>query len=346
LGKQIELTKLNPIDIDKCSNLDELLAAMSKGSFGGRELGRAWSVLQEVMSRPSCDLILTISGAMSVAQLGLTFGSLIINNIVKCVITTGALVTHSFVQELGLHHFEAPNGVNDEALFKKRLNRIYDSIEPESNLEIFEQHARKAFSSIDSNSEIGSYELIRHLSKELLGTGPKTGLLGATLTKNIDVFVPAFTDSELGLYLYNYSRSCQHTPFLYDPLRDLDRYAEWMASRKEIAFLTIGGSVPRNWGQQMIPYLRTILPKSHGWKIPVVFAAIRICPDSPNLGHLSGSTYSEGISWGKFNNVHKERLIEVYCDATMIFPFLAKTMLGFQRGLSKPGFHQHSRTKA
>ena len=44
-------------------------------------------------------------------------------------------------------------------------------------------------------------------------------------------------------------------------------------------------------------------------------------------GGLSGCTYSEGVSWGKF--VHPSeggRYAEVYADATLVLPLLMKAM--------------------
>lgn len=331
MARHYSFKQLHNIDVEKCSTTDDVLSAMREGSFGGRELGRAWSVLQEVMSRPSCDLILTISGALSVAQLGTIFGSLIEKGIVKCVITTGALVTHCFVEEVGLHHYVAPERIPDDILLKRKLNRIYDSLEPESNLETLEQQTRKALSSFPPNGGMGSYELIRNLSAALFDSREPKGLLGAALRKKVDVFVPALIDSELGLYVFHYLSDKHKENTLYDPIRDLKRYAEWMSGRNEVAFLTLGGGVPRNWGQQMIPYLRSVQGTDRGKKKPSVFAGVRICPDTVQLGHLSGSTYSEGVSWGKFNTATKDRLVEVFADATVVFPFLAKAMLEFRR---------------
>ena len=54
---------------------------------------------------------------------------------------------------------------------------------------------------------------------------------------------------------------------------------------------------------------------------------VRICPEPVHWGGLSGCTYSEGVSWGKF--VPKSeggRYAEVYADATVILPILAAAL--------------------
>ena len=55
---------------------------------------------------------------------------------------------------------------------------------------------------------------------------------------------------------------------------------------------------------------------------------VRICPEPAHWGGLSGCTYSEGISWGKFLS-EKEggRFAEVLCDATIAWPIIIKAVM-------------------
>lgn len=60
---------------------------------------------------------------------------------------------------------------------------------------------------------------------------------------------------------------------------------------------------------------------------------IRICPEPVHWGGLSGCTYSEGISWGKFVPPNQGgKFAEVMCDATIAWPILIK---GLQDRLAK-----------
>jgi deoxyhypusine synthase len=55
--------------------------------------------------------------------------------------------------------------------------------------------------------------------------------------------------------------------------------------------------------------------------------AVRICPEPVHWGGLSGCTYSEGVSWGKFlSSAEGGRHAEVYADATLALPLLAKAL--------------------
>lgn len=317
---------LSPIDIENCDSLSEVLDSMAKGSIGARQVGRAWSVLKQVSADKECAVVMTVSGAMTVAKLGGVFGALISRGIVNAVVTTGAVVTHAFVEEMGMKHYEVPSGLSDKELSELRLNRVYDSIEPEMNLEALERHVRLALEKLNPELRLGSCELVRHLSSEFLNRRQRKGFLTSALRHNADVYVPALTDSELGLYMFRFSQQRGNIGMNYDPFRDLARYAEWIRSQRRIAFLTLGGGVPRNWAQQMLPFLRASEKNRKRERLPKIKAAIRICPDQPSLGHLSGSTYSEGITWGKFKYDDKTEFVELYCDATVVFPILAQAL--------------------
>ena len=61
---------------------------------------------------------------------------------------------------------------------------------------------------------------------------------------------------------------------------------------------------------------------------PVRFKyGVRICPEPVHWGGLSGCTYSEGVSWGKFVPGSEGcRYAEVYADATAVWPLLMKAV--------------------
>jgi deoxyhypusine synthase len=55
---------------------------------------------------------------------------------------------------------------------------------------------------------------------------------------------------------------------------------------------------------------------------------VRICPEPDYWGGLSGCTYTEGISWGKFvPPAEGGRFAEVLSDATVVWPLLMMGLL-------------------
>lgn len=51
----------------------------------------------------------------------------------------------------------------------------------------------------------------------------------------------------------------------------------------------------------------------------------RVCPDPMYYDHLSGCTYSEGMSWRKMDI--NGRFSEIHSDATIVLPFLVKYVM-------------------
>ena len=331
MKSRLHMDVLRPLDIENDQDLGALLNAMAGINFGAHDLGRAYQVLRDLIRDPDCGLILTLSGAVTVAKLGQTFGSLLNRSAIQAVVTTGAIVTHSLVEELGLPHYRVPAGQTDADLYARKLNRIYDTVEPEANLNTLESRCNKSFRKLPVDEPLGSCDIIRQISRDLFGNRKQKGLIGAAHAQNIPVFVPALADSEIGLNIHRFQRQAKQAGepyFTHDPIRDLDAFADWMAGRKRIGFLTLGGGAPRNWAQQMRPYL--VYLKSHRefrQRIPAVSGAVRICPDPVYLGHLSGCTYTEGVSWGKFSAKQQQRHVEVFGDANIVFPILAKALI-------------------
>jgi deoxyhypusine synthase len=95
-----------------------------------------------------------------------------------------------------------------------------------------------------------------------------------------------------------------------------------------LGIFTIGGGVPRNWAQQVAPYYEIANYRlGTEWKEPRFKYGVRICPEPVHWGGLSGCTYSEGVSWGKFVSPQDGGLFaEVYADATVVLPLLMKAV--------------------
>jgi deoxyhypusine synthase len=95
-----------------------------------------------------------------------------------------------------------------------------------------------------------------------------------------------------------------------------------------LGIFTIGGGVPRNWAQQVAPYYDiTNARLGANLQTPRFRYGVRICPEPVHWGGLSGCTYSEGVSWGKFMAPHEGgRFAEVYADATVALPLLMKAV--------------------
>ncbi len=346
-GRSDGLVALESYSLDDVKSFADLLRVMSKTAFSGRQLGEAFDILLEMVRNESCLVVLTMSGAMTVAKQGRLVCDMIDRGIVQAVVATGALMAHGLTESIGLTHYRYDATKSDEQLFDQGYNRIYDTLEMESNLNDVERLVRNVLDHEKPEGGIwSSARICKALGKRLdeLADGP--GILRSAFRQGVPVFVPAFTDSEIGLDVATWAmhRSLHSEgksdltqlgpdevyqaipPF--NPFLDLQEYARLIGTAGELGILTIGGGVPRNWAQQVAPYYDITNGRvGTALKTPRFKYAVRICPEPVHWGGLSGCTYSEGVSWGKFVAPRDGgRHAEVYADATVVWPLLMKAV--------------------
>src|SRR5579872_6081628 len=133
------LVPLEPLDLSKVHSVDALVRAMAKTAFTGRQLGEAADVLEAMARDKDCFVIMTLAGAMTVAKQGLVITELIDRGIVNAIVSTGALMAHGLVEATGRAHFRVNPDFKDEELYEAGYNRVYDTIEPERNLDDVER---------------------------------------------------------------------------------------------------------------------------------------------------------------------------------------------------------------
>jgi deoxyhypusine synthase len=326
------LEPLRSLDVAQARSVDDLVRAMSRTAFAGRSLGEAADVFEAMIRDPRCLVVCTLSGAMTIAKMGLLVCEMIDRGWVHAVVSTGALMAHGFVEATGRTHFKYDPRMPDEELFEKGYDRVYDTLELEQSLDDVEHIVREALTRLGPGRVFASYELHDELGAWLSAHVEGRGVLKSAHERGVPVYVPAFTDSELGLDVALHGRRCRAqgiAPPLYDGFADLEAYTAQVLGAEEIGIFTVGGGAPRNWAQQVAPYL-DIIKGRLGHDVPVrrFRYGVRLCPEPVHWGGLSGCTYSEGVSWGKF--VAREdggRYAEVMADATISWPFLLRALL-------------------
>lgn len=343
-GRLDGLTPLESLDLSRCGSFSDLVRAMRLTAFGGRRLGEALDVLATMARDESCTVVLTLSGAMTVAKQGRIICELIDRGIVSAVVATGALIAHGVTESLGLVHYVAGTHAGDADLFQKGYNRIYDTLEMESNLGEVERLVARVLETAEPEDGVwSSARFCRAVGAELERRGEGPGILLSARRRDVPVFIPAFTDSELGLDFATFAMAAARgrgagaeaktddlfravPPF--NPFIDLQEYARLIGASERLGIVTVGGGVPRNWAQQVGPYY-DITSSRLGVELsaPRFRYGVRICPEPAHWGGLSGCTYSEGVSWGKFLPPEEGgRYAEVLADATVVLPLLVKAL--------------------
>lgn len=331
-GFNDKLQPTEPLDLRRVHTVSDLVDAYARCAIGARAVGEGAEILQAMAEDKDCFVVCTVSGAMTVAKMGLVLCEMIDHGLVDAVISTGALMAHGFVEAAGKLHFKYDPTMSDDELFERGYNRVFDSIELERNLDDVERIFRTVIQSNEKMDTWCSHKITRalgeHLSKHDLGRG----ILRSAYEHDVPVYVPAFSDSELGLdfAIHSHRRRKRNLPPLqFDPFLDVDDYKERVVRAKKLGIFTIGGGVPRNWAQQVGPYLDLLQKRAGiGDGIRRFEYGVRICPEPTHWGGLSGCTYSEGVSWGKFVPVAEGgRYAEVYADATIAWPMMVKAVL-------------------
>ncbi len=340
-GRHDGLVALESLDLDRVTSFSSLLRGMSKTAFSGRSLGEALDIMLAMVEERDCKVVMTLSGAMTIAKMGKVISKMIDTGMVQAIVSTGALMAHGLSEAVGLVHYRHDPRMSDEELFEKGYNRVYDTLEMEANLNYVEEFSRKALDELGGQAELSSEIVCRALGKVLATDRHGSGVLRSAYLKNVPVYVPAFTDSELGLDVSTWAMKRAQKKGTSDPMKlfdalprynpylDLNSYARFALSAKKLGIFTIGGGVPRNWAQEVGPYV-DIMNHRLGIELrpPRFNYAIRICPEPTHWGGLSGCTYSEGVSWGKFvPEGEGGRFAEVYADATTVWPLLIKGVL-------------------
>jgi deoxyhypusine synthase len=322
-----KLIPLDPLDLSQIRTIDDLVRAMSRTAFTGRQLGEAADVLEAMARDKHCFVVMTLAGAMTVAKQGLVVADLIDHGIVKAIVSTGALMAHGLVEATGKSHFRYDAKLNDVELYEAGYNRVYDTLEPETNLDHVEAVVGEILEKWDTSETLCSWKLNRAIGEHLHKHSPGRGILKSAFAKGVPVFVPAFTDSELGLDVALTNRMRKRNgkqPLKFDPFLDLEHFADTMLKPKRIGIFTIGGGVPRNWAQQFGPYIELRWRRGNEpMPLKRYHYGLRICPEPVYWGGLSGSPYSEAVSWGKFVPPDEGgRFGEVFVDATVGLPLI------------------------
>jgi len=284
------LVPLKPLDLGKIENFSDMLKAMSETAFAGRQLGEAADILVEMSLDQAYTKVLTLSGAMTVAKMGLIICDMIDKGLVDIVISTGAIMCHGLVESTGGVHFKCPGNVDDEELRKNFFDRVYDTLESEKNLDYVEKLVSHILNGLDTDVRLCSWQFF-HVLGEYLDRNTDTstrGILKSAYQKGVPVFTPAFTDSELGLdlALHNMKQVSQMRKitkiqddyskmaailnemeevrmqgksslriFDFNPMDDLYHYARMILGAKKLGIITVGGGVPANWARQVGPFL-------------------------------------------------------------------------------------------
>jgi deoxyhypusine synthase len=312
-------------------SVTQLIAELE--GFGGMaaEVADGAQTLRTMVADPDTTVLMTLSGAMTPAKMGLIICDFIDRGWTQYIASTGALMAHGLVEGMGLLHYRYDPTVGDDILAERLLNRITDVLEPEENLNAAAELIDLVLNNYPSRGIVTSPIEFHHKIGQLVHERmpDQRGILKSAYLKNVPIAVPGFVDSELGndVNVHNRRRARDgHGRIIMDMEADSNRLVDIALGAKRLAIFSVGGGVPRNNTQNVAPLIE-IIGDRLGISMPTTMFSLgcRICPDAPWFGHLSGCTYAENTSWRKMDP--EGIYSEVHTDATIVLPLFTRFLM-------------------
>lgn len=287
-------------------------------------------------------MLVTLAGAMSSAELGLSLAEMIRQDKVHAISCTGANLEEDVYNLVAHDHYvRIPNWreltpQDEQKLLDKHLNRVTDTCIPE------EEAIRRIEDAIlnewtEADKAVKSYLPHEYFYKILLSGAlkkhyqidPKNSWLLAAAEKNLPMVVPGWEDSTTGnIFAGHVIKGTIKDPrTMKSGIQYMTSFAEWYMSaskKSDIGFFQIGGGIAGDFPICVVPMLHQDLEYTDVkcWKY-----FCQISDSTTSYGSYSGAVPNEKITWGKLE-VDTPRFI-IESDATIVAPLMFAYILGW-----------------
>jgi deoxyhypusine synthase len=279
-------------------------------------------------------MLVSLAGAMSTAELGISLAEMIRRDKVHAISSTGANLEEDIINLIAHDSYKyVPNyrdltPEDEEDLFKNNFNRVTDTCIPEDAFRRFENIIIELWLSSDrAKSRYFPHEFIYHIIrsgrlKELYQINVHDSWVVAACEKNLPLFSPGWEDSTLGNIYAAHCVSGQinnvHT--VRSGVEYLIELSDWYIRESEtssIGFFQIGGGIAGDFAISVVPLLQQDLKMKN---IPLWGYFCQISDSTTSYGSYSGATPNEKITWGKLSVDTPKFMIE--SDASIVAPLL------------------------
>ncbi|QDU69509.1 deoxyhypusine synthase family protein [Engelhardtia mirabilis] len=293
-------------------------------------------------------MMVTVAGAMSTAELGLSLAEMIRAGKVDAITCTGANLEEDVFNLVAHDHYvRIPNyrdlGPEDEKkLEDSGLNRVTDTCIPEEQaFRAIEEHILALWKRADDAGERYfphefMYQLLREkLTADDYHIDPKDSWLLAACERDLPIFVPGWEDSTLGNIFVSHVVQGHLAKFstvksgpeymgrLIEWYREESRPAMADKSNPGIGFFQIAGGIAGDFPICVVP----LIHQDMGDEVPYWGYFCQISDSTTSYGSYSGAVPNEKISWGKLAIDTPKFVIE--SDATIVAPLIFARVLGW-----------------
>jgi deoxyhypusine synthase len=287
-------------------------------------------------------MFVTIGGAMSTAELGLSLAEMIRQDKIHGISCTGAnleedvfnLVAHDFYERVP--HYRDLTPADEAKLLARHMNRVTDTCIPEMEaMRRIENEVLKEWVRADQAGE--RYFPHQFMYKILLSgdlkpsyqIDPKNSWLLAAAEKNLPIFVPGWEDATLGNMYAGHciSGDVKKVHTVRTGIEYMMELAEWYTNttaKTPLGFFQIAGGIAGDFPICVVPMLHQDLRREH---VPLWAYFCQISDSTTSYGSYSGAVPNEKITWGKLGEKTPKFIIE--SDASIVAPLIFAYVLGW-----------------
>ncbi len=314
---QILSTPTRPIAIDRRKNVAALLEKMQGISFQGRNLATVYHIWRRMLG-DRVMILMGIAGAMVPAGMRRLVVYLIKNRLIDCLVSTGATFFHDMHESLGRLHFQCSPQIDDVALQKNLIDRMYDTLVDEEEFREEDAFIGRFAGTLDQSRPYTTREFLYLLGKVVSKRAREDGIVTSAYKVGIPLYCPAISDSSIGIGIAEH-RHLGKNRLTFDVIGDVLETARLAGESPASGVIYFGGGTPKNFIQQS-EVTATFMRQAHnGHKY-----AVQVITDAPHWGGLSGCTFEEAQSWGKI--AHDASMATVHCDSTIAMPILVTAL--------------------
>ena len=286
-------------------------------------------------------MMITLAGAMSTAELGLSLAEMIRQDKVHIITCTGAnleedifnLVAHDHYKRIPKYRDLSPE--DEQELLKQHFNRVTDTCIPEEEaMRRIEQQLMDVWTKAKNEGKrYFPHEYLYQIIcsgalDDTMQIDPKDSWVVAACEKNLPIIVPGWEDSTTGNMFAAHCMMEELKPSIVKSgIEYMMFLADWYlenAEDKGIGFFQIGGGIAGDFPICAVPMMRQDLDMR---EIPFWSYFCQISDSTTSYGSYSGAVPNEKITWEKLEVGTPKFVIE--SDATIVAPLIFAYVLGW-----------------
>ena len=287
-------------------------------------------------------MFMTLAGAMSTAELGLSLAEMIRQDKVQAICCTGANLEEDLFNLVAHDHYlRIPNyrdltPKDEEKLLARHLNRVTDTCIPEEEaIRRIEAEVLQEWVAADQSGKPAFpheflYRILRsNRLQPRFQINPRDSWLMAAAERDLPIFVPGWEDSTLGNIYASHciSGDIKNVHTVRSGIEYMMSLANWYRAQVDadtsVGFFQIGGGIAGDFPICVVPMLEQDL---HMTDIPRWGYFCQISDSTTSYGSYSGAVPNEKITWGKLSADTPKFIIE--SDATIVAPLIFACVLG------------------